>query len=182
MHLAQRKIFWGVVISVSLIACGLVGEIQGSKPFTTALYFKASNPDPGDSFGTAVHLSRDGKTLVVGSPGEGSHSNGVDGDQRDNSIQGSGAVYVFTGFEGSWSQQAYIKASNTRVARFGGSIAVSEDGNTLAVGANIESSGSQGVGGNQNDTNAPAAGAVYIFTRSGNTWSQESYIKASNAE
>ncbi|MCG8319749.1 MAG: FG-GAP repeat protein, partial [Cytophagales bacterium] len=30
------------------------------------------------------------------------------------------------------------------------------------------------------DDSAAAAGAVYVFTRSGNTWNQQAYIKASN--
>ena len=57
---------------------------------------------------------------------------------------------------------------------------VSADGNTLAVGAMSEDSGATGVNGDQNDNSQQSSGAVYVFTRSGQTWSQQAYIKASN--
>ena len=40
----------------------------------------------------------------------------------------------------------------------------------------------QGINGNQSDNSAFRSGAVYIFTRSGTEWSQQAYIKASNAQ
>jgi hypothetical protein len=36
--------------------------------------------------------------------------------------------------------------------------------------------------GGQSDNSADAAGAAYVFVRSGTTWSQQAYLKASNAE
>lgn len=90
-----------------------------------------------------------------------------------------------------WSgQQAYIKASNTPLCGvatycdFGRSVALSADGNTLAVGSPQESSPSTGIGGSQDgsrDRSKEYSGAVYVFTRSGSTWLQQAYIKASNA-
>jgi hypothetical protein len=47
-------------------------------------------------FGSAAAVSRDGKTIVIGAPIEGSAAKGVNGNQNDNSMQGSGAAYVFT--------------------------------------------------------------------------------------
>ncbi len=80
-----------------------------------------------------------------------------------------------------WSQQAYIKASNTdRSDRFGHAVALSDPGHMLAVGANTEGSAATGVGGNQSLNNANGAGAAYVFTRSGRRWSQKAYVKASN--
>jgi hypothetical protein len=79
-----------------------------------------------------------------------------------------------------WTQQAYLKASNTREsAYFGFSLSLS--GNTLAVGAPGESSNATGVNGSQVSTSADNAGAVYIFARTGTTWAQEAYLKASNS-
>src|SRR5688572_15567572 len=74
-------------------------------------YLKASNTNADDLFGSSVALSDD--TLVVGAPHEASNAPGVNGDQTDNSAQSSGAVYVFTRSGDVWSQQAYLKASNT---------------------------------------------------------------------
>ncbi len=54
-------------------------------------------------------------------------------------------------------------------------VSLSDNGNTLAVGAFGEDSAATGVNGNQNDNTAEEAGAVYVFTRSGSTWSQQAY-------
>jgi hypothetical protein len=45
----------------------------------------------------------------------------------------------------------------------GGSVALSGDGNTLAVGALNEASAATGVNGNQADNSAAGAGAVYLY-------------------
>lgn len=76
-------------------------------------------------------------------------------------------MYVFVREGTRWSQQAYIKASNTDAAdRFGGSVAL--DGDTLAVGAFGEDSSATGIDNDQgNDAATDSAGAVYAFTRAG---------------
>jgi hypothetical protein len=146
--------------------------------WTQQAYVKAANPGAGDGFGSSVTLAGDGATLAVAAPGE-------DGDpalgQADDSMGNSGAVYVFTRSGTVWSQQAWLKASNAQAADgFGRSAALSADGSTLAVGANLEDGGIPGVGGNQSDESAPDAGAVYVFVRGGSVWSQQAYVKASN--
>ena len=150
-------------------------------------YIKASNTgsagiDGGDNFGENVTLSADGNTLAVGAPFEWSSATGINGDQTDNSSLQSGAAYLFR-FDGiAWLQQAYIKASNTGVSdTFGGNLALSANGNTLAVGAALEESGATGINGDQSDNSLGEAGAVYLFRFDGTNWLQEAYIKASNA-
>ncbi|HWO17840.1 MAG TPA: hypothetical protein VNO30_03665, partial [Kofleriaceae bacterium] len=144
-------------------------------------YVKASNTGGNDYFGYKVALSADGSTLAVGAYGEASAATDIGGDQADNSAGASGAVYVFTRSSTTWSQQAYVKASNTGGGdEFGTSVALSADGATLAVGAHYEDSSATGIGGNQADNSAGASGAVYVFTRSGTTWSQQTYVKAPN--
>jgi acetyltransferase-like isoleucine patch superfamily enzyme len=140
-------------------------------------YLKASNTDAGDFFGASVALS--GDTLAVGAYGERSDATGVNGDQSSNAARDAGAVYVFTHSGGAWSQQAYLKASNTGAGvRFGASVALSD--NTLAVGAYGEDGGATGVNGDQGSNSALSSGAVYVFTRSGGAWSQQAHLKASN--
>jgi len=120
-----------------------------------------------------------GDTLVVGAQGEDSGSPGVNGDQLDNSLENFGAAYVFVRVGTNWSQQAYLKPSNTEFGEeFGGAVGI--DGDTIVVGAEVESSGSAGVNGDQNDNSIPAAGAAYVFVRSGTNWTQQAYLKASN--
>jgi hypothetical protein len=142
-------------------------------------YLKASNSDNSDRFGISVAIS--GDTLVVGAPFEDSIAAGIDGDQGDNSALDAGAAYVFTRDGTIWSQQAYLKASNSAGSdRFGTSVAIS--GDTLVVGANFEDSIAAGIDGDQGDNSASAAGAAYVFTRSGTTWNQQTYLKASNSD
>jgi cysteine-rich repeat protein len=144
-------------------------------------YITASNAEGSDELGYSIALSGDGSTLAVGARIENSAATGINGDQTNNSAPASGAVYVFTRSGTVWSQQAYIKASNTSVSdEFGYSISLSGDGSTLAVGAVGEDSAATGINGNQTDNSATNAGAVYVFARSGTAWSQEAYVKASN--
>ena len=148
-------------------------------------YVKASNTDGDDRFGISVVLSDDGRTLAVGAYGEESDATGVNGDQTSNNTIDAGAVYVFRrNSEDEWAQEAYVKASNTGVGdKFGRSLALSNDGSTLAVGAALEDSDATGVNGNEADDTASAAGAVYVFRRdSSDDWTQKAYVKASNTE
>jgi hypothetical protein len=123
-------------------------------------YVKASNTGGNDLFGRSVALS--GDRLAVGADGEDSPATGVNGDQTDDSAFESGAVYVFMRTNGVWSQQAYVKASNTGGSDvFGASVAL--DGDTLAIGAVREDSGATGVNGDQADNSAADSGAVYVY-------------------
>lgn len=144
-------------------------------------YVKASNAGTDDGFGQSVALAADGNTLAVGAPGERSSAVGVDGNQADDSAFASGAAYVFTRSGSAWSQQAYLKASNSGTEdRFGESVALAADGNTLAVGAPLEDSSATGIDGDAADDTLTNAGAVYVFARAGGAWAQQAYVKASN--
>jgi hypothetical protein len=153
-------------------------------------YLKASNADAGDLFGMGLSLS-EGR-LVVAAPREDGGSPGVNGNADDNSAQDSGAAYVFEEAAGSWTQQAYLKASNPGAGtdpdsdpgdQFGWSESlrgrgVAIFGNTIAVGAATEDSSALGVNGEQNDDSSLDSGAVYVFVRTESSWAQEAYIKA----
>ena len=95
----------------------------------------------------------------------------------------AGAVYLYR-FDGTdWFQQAYLKASNTDAGdTFGSSVALSADGNTLAVGAKGEASNAIGINGSQTDNSSDNAGAVYLFRFEAAGWYQQAYIKASNTD
>ena len=45
--------------------------------------------------------------------GEASNATGINGGQNDNSAAAAGAAYVFVRNGTTWTQQAYLKASNT---------------------------------------------------------------------
>ena len=162
----------------------------GTGAVTQQAYIKASNPAEAAEFGHIVELSADGNTMAVSAYFEPSAAKGINGNQADKSIPQAGAVYVFTRTGARWAQQAYIKASNTGEAgvgdefgdgdQFGFALAISGDGNTIAVGANAEDSNATGINGNQADNSMVSAGAVYVFTRTGATWAQQAYVKPTN--
>ena len=152
-------------------------------------YIKASSAGQSDTFGLSIVLSSDGNTLAVAAPWEASAATGVNGDQDDDSLPQAGAVYVFTRDGETWSEHAYLKASNTGRQgvgddrdgdQFGFAIALSGDGNTLAAGAVAEDSNATGINGNQSDDSATSSGTVYVFARAGNSWAQQAYIKGAN--
>jgi trimeric autotransporter adhesin len=153
--------------------------------WTQRAYLKASNTGPNDQFGWSVSLSANGTLLAVGAHAEDSAAVGINGNQANNAAGGAGAVYIFLRDDnGAWTQEAYIKSSNSEsVDFFGESVALSGDATTLAVGATNEDSSATGIGGNQADSAAADAGAVYVFRRAANgTWSQEAYVKAANTQ
>jgi len=115
----------------------------------------ASDASGTAGLGSAVSLSADGNTALVG--GNGDNSN-------------IGAAWVFTRSNGVWSQQgSKLVASDASgaVVQQGSSVSLSADGNTALVG------------GNQDNSNI---GAAWIFTRSNGVWSQQgSKLVASDA-
>jgi hypothetical protein len=142
-------------------------------------YLKASNAEADDQFGFSVAIS--GDTLVVGAWGEDSSATGVNGNQSDNSAGSSGAAYVFVRSGTTWTQQAYLKASNAAGDDgFGCSVAIS--GDTVVVGAANEDSSATGVNGDGTNNGSNGSGAAYVFVRSGTSWSQQAYLKASNTD
>lgn len=126
---------------------------------------KAATATAGANFGESVALSSDGKILAVGAPFEDS---------------GAGSAYIFTRSDTApWSQQSRIKASNAYTnAYFGWTVALNDNGATLAIGAPGESNSVSNV--STNTHSAGNAGAAYIFTFSSdtNTWGNQIYLKA----
>lgn len=144
-------------------------------------YVKASNPDFFTRYGEALALSASGDVLAVGSALENSGATGIDGNQNNFTAPASGAVYVYARDGATWSQQAYVKASNTEEDDlFGSSLALSADGRLLAVGAHGEDSAARGIAGDQGNNGAYNGGAAYVFRHTTAGWRQQSYVKASN--
>ena len=98
--------------------------------------------------GTSVALSADGNTVIIGAP-------------YDNGQQG--AAWVYTRTDTTWTQQGnkLVGTGGTPLAYQGSSVALSANGNTAIVGA---------------PRNNSLAGGVWIYTRSGTTWSQQGAV------
>jgi hypothetical protein len=143
-------------------------------------YAKASNPGVDDEFGSAVAVSPDGTTVAVGAPREDSSATGIGGSQTSEAAPDAGAVYILRRGMPTWTQEAYLKASNTGAGdRFGGSLSFGA-GLVLAVGAEFEDSSAIGIGGSESSNATADSGAAYLFRRAASTWVQEAYVKASN--
>jgi hypothetical protein len=154
---------------------------RSGSTWTQHAYVKSSFSGSGHFFGRRLDLDASGTVLLASAFGEGSGATGVNGPQTNNNRPGSGAAYVFRATDGTWQQEAYLKASRALAdLSFGGAVALSGDGNTIAVGARGEASNATGIDGNQDDASAMSAGAVYVFARSGGIWAQQVYLKASN--
>ena len=163
----------------------------------TPTYIKASNTRPGMLFGSAVALSADGNTLVIGAADEGSSATGIGGNAvydcdvspAVNCANSSGAAYVYTRSDSTWnSSPAYLKPGNTvPYMYFGATVAISADGNTVAIGATGEASSSTGIDGDpESDCYTTgthcsySSGAVYTYVRGSGAWATDHYIKAPN--
>ena len=119
--------------------------------------------------------------MVVGAPEEDSNATGVGGDQNNNNGFSSGAVYAFDSLDGSWTQRAYLKASNTGLSdNFGRSVSLFSE--VMVVGAPGEDSNATGVNGDPANNDANDSGAAYVFFRANGIWHQQGYLKASNPE
>jgi hypothetical protein len=128
---------------------------------------QASDKQWGDEFGWSVAISDDGNTAIVGARREDTNVGGAVGATN------TGAAYIFTRSGTSWTQQQKIQPSDLQVSDyFGTSVAISDDGNSVIVGAPGE------------DTGGSAAGAAYIFTWSetSSSWSEQQKIQASDKQ
>jgi len=63
--------------------------------WTQQAYIKADNADEYDEFGVSIAVSGDGRTLITGARMESGGAAGINGNQNDNSVPESGAVYVW---------------------------------------------------------------------------------------
>jgi hypothetical protein len=164
-------------------------------------YFKAANADPADYFGMRVAMTPDARKIAVSAPYEASNSAGVNNSDEDNSIELAGAVYLFELEDEQWQQTQYIKPSTPShreqlcfdprppgsgvcyersPSRFGYGLAMSKNGDVLAIGAPGDSSISAGINGAENDYRGNNSGAVHILRLIDNNWTHTDYIKASN--
>jgi hypothetical protein len=110
--------------------------------------FAASDTVDFDGFGTALALSPDGLTAVIGAP-----------TASPGGVSAAGRAYVFRRIAGEWVEQQPLVASDpSPLDTFGRAVAV--DGDWIAVGVQFD------------DTSVSDGGSVYVFHFDGNTWVQ----------
>jgi hypothetical protein len=148
--------------------------VRSGTNWSQQAYLKASQVDAEDGFGWSVAIS--GDTVVVGAKYEDSGTTGINSTPNEDAFR-AGAAYVFVRTGTNWSQQAYLKASQSnKDDYFGYSVAV--DGDTVMVGAINAAIKATGVNSTAN-ADAPNGGAVYVFVRRGTNWSQQARLTAS---
>jgi hypothetical protein len=132
---------------------------RSGSTWTQQAKLMASDGAEDDNFGNSVNISGDGDTCVVGAYKE------------DTNGERSGAAYIFTRSGSTWKEQQKLLPFDGDVwDNFAWGTAISSDGNTCVIGAQGE------------DTKGSNAGAAYIFTRSGNTWSHQAKLMTSDAQ
>ena len=99
-----------------------------------------------DYFGGSISLASDGNTLAVGAAG-------------GNAIHGYARLYNWSGTE--WVQKGNDLVGDAEWDRFGFSVSISDDGNTVAIGAK------------ENDGNGEASGQLKVFNWNGSSWVQK---------
>jgi hypothetical protein len=136
---------------LGVLVLGVV-QVAGAQPtWNEDFEFLRGDATPGDRFGESVAAS--GDTVVFGAP---------DADAAEPQ-DGAAYVYVSDGL-GGWTLQQKLTTADLNAREFGRAVAI--DGDTIAVG----------------DTFADSQhGAVYVFTRSGTTWTQQAKLSASDA-
>ncbi len=129
-------------------------DVSRAAPAHPEHYVKASNTSAGAYFG---QVAIDGETMVVGT--------------SEPNLR-TGAAYVFVHDGSTWTEQAYLAPAGLIMDDWlGKDVAIS--GDTIVVGAPGDDTRDSWPGSNQY-----GAGALYVFTRIGVTWTQEALLRA----
>lgn len=142
MNIKKEKLMQGL-LGLFLLAVTGMASAANYDVFKQVGYIKATTPVVAGEFGRVIAVA--GDTMVVGAPME---------------TASTGAIYVLSSANGwsAWTQEVRLTASGSTAGdQFGMAVAISEDETTIIVGAP----------GKNAD-----AGAVYVFTNVGGTWTQ----------
>ena len=127
--------------------------VRSGGVWTQQQKFLASDGAMNDVFGFPVALS--GDTALIGA------------HRDDDQGEDSGSAYVFVQSSGIWTQQQKLVASDGAARdRFGWSCALR--GETALIGADLD------------DVFGFDSGSAYVFVRSGDTWSEQQKLQATD--
>ena len=129
---------------------------------------KLTTSDAAVSDGFGISVAMDDDTVVVGAH-QPDYLN-TNGD----TVQRSGAAYVFNEDSDVWSRAAKLTASDG-AASDGFGISVAVDGDTIVVGSYLDDDGPTGI-------SIKDSGSAYVFTRASSVWSETHKLIASDAE
>jgi hypothetical protein len=149
-------------------------------PLVHQLYLKASpfgTYQYMDRFGYSVATTSD--TVAIGAPGEDSSTTGINSAPNEDAYD-SGAVFIYIKTITGWRHQAYIKPTRIGSSQIGNyfGFSVSINSNTLLVGAPFARGDNMGINSQPNGR-SQNSGAAYLYTRSGQSWTETTYFKPS---
>ena len=101
-----------------------------------------------DNFGISVSIAADGNTIIVG----------ANGDDDNGGASGSAYIYTRADNVSPWSEVKISAFDGAASDEFGFSVAMSGDGNTVAMGARYD------------DDKGSNSGSVYVYRFNGTTW------------
>ena len=142
----------GLILAVIVIASASVASGQGANIGTLEEQkLEDSALFSTERFGYAIAI--DGDTLAIGAP-----------YSTQNFAVSFGSVYIYARTDSGWVEQQRLFVNNTggdEFSTFGNTVAL--DGDTLLVGAS--------------DKSGSGPGSAYIFTREGDTWSEQQQLR-----
>ena len=129
-----------------------------------------------------AQVSVDGDTIVVGTSTEAPIRRLLPTATPQALItQSAGAAYVYVRNGDTWSQQAYLKASNAEAAdEFSEALTFWKYDSGRSARGRLFADIIIYRRGGKDDNSIARAGAVYVFVREGDNWRQEAYLKSSN--
>tara|TARA_Y100000385_G_scaffold130225_1_gene135547 strand:- start:2096 stop:3850 length:1755 start_codon:yes stop_codon:yes gene_type:complete len=131
--------------------------IRSGTTWTQQQEINAGDPQEGAQFGYSVDINADGTYVAIGAPYWNSSN--------------YGAAYVFTRSGTTWSQQQRLQSTAPSTNdNMGNSTRISDNGDYVIATAPYE------------DTGSTDAGLVYVFNRSGTTWSIQDTFQNSDTQ
>lgn len=119
----------------------------------------ASNKATNNHFGNSVSINSTGDRVIVGAM----DTPGIYTNQ--------GAAYIYLRSGTTWTQEAILSSPTVSGAdRFGSSVVINDNGNIVVIGSYLF------------DAVKVDRGCIFIFTRSGTTWTFQSRIMASDGD
>ena len=153
-EIPSRLVLHGTVVTLAIEDVGASYPLTVD-PLLVGIKNKVTAADgaAGDQFGNSVSVS--GDVALIGA------------ENDDDKGSNSGSAYVFSRSGSTWSQQKKLTADDGATGDYFGS-SVSVNGDVVLVGAE------------EDDDKGSASGSVYIFSRNGNTWSQQNKLTAAD--
>jgi hypothetical protein len=167
----MRALLSGFAWVVGAVAVCCAPQVCGAGQYTAPQRITSVGDAKNQFFGLRLALSRDGRTLAVADPWYAGTT------EWPNTA--SGAVYIYRKAGNAWALQVKLEPPDARAYdAFGSDVALSANGDTLAVGAEYEGRDVP----YDPRVNNTGPGSVFVYTRSGDAWVQRAYLQSADPQ